>query len=229
MKLWAVLVFFVGDCASEKISGWTSPTSNAFGDLRFLESTTRTMELCEGGSKNIAFIQVDIKSGVPPWKLEVLRNGNVYEKIEIKQEHRRTTLGSEVSGSHILNTTVPGEFSLGQLWDSNSCRGNVSFAKLSVNIHPIPMANFEPTNSSICHQSDYPKLFLSGSPPFKVVFSAMELSDGDISKRSFSVTFYSPGSQKLPQFPFAGMHFDCSVIQGHPSLNSFRPSQVCGQ
>ena len=201
MNFWFLLI-----CTFTKAQiVWTSVPTNSVADLRIQGVAGGTVKFCEGGPQKLVHLVIHVKYGIPPWRINVVRNKTVFEKIIVESNNglRQSTF----SGSYILNTTVPGEYSLDQLFDNHSCPGNVSLSKIYIEAHPLPSAFFDQKSSAIClgdTQHDV-KLILNGFPPFKAVFTPLGGFARDSGTRILSIQYDSAGPQGIPRFDAAGL------------------------
>jgi hypothetical protein len=188
---------------------WSAPTVSASATLELVGSRKGREEfLCEGGSKSTALLKVSVQDGIPPWRISVMRDGELFEKLRIEQQGMFGGVLNSYGASHVLNTSTPGVYSLGQLCDAHFCNGTVSTAAITVSVRQAPSAQFEPSCSAICLGNGTgfapPRLQLAGMPPFSITFSPLDRGDKERAQESVTRRFDREGLHDLAAFPAAG-------------------------
>lgn len=153
-------------------------------------------------------LKVSVQDGVPPWRISVLRDGKLFEKLRIEQQGMFGGVLNSYSASHVINTSTPGVYSLGQLCDAHFCNGTVSTTSIAVSVRQAPSAQLEPSCSAICLGNGTslspPRLHLAGMPPFSITFSPLDRGDKERAQESATRRFDRDGLHDLVAFPAAG-------------------------
>ena len=173
---------------------WSAPTVSASATLELVGSRKGREEfLCEGGVKSSALLKITVQDGIPPWRVGVLRDGELFEKLQIEQQGMWVL--NAFAASHIVNTTAPGVYTLGQLCDAHFCNGTVASTAIVVSVRQAPAAHLEQACSAVCLGNGTgggappPRLLLSGAPPFSVTFSPLDRGDRERAQESFTRRF----------------------------------------
>ena len=161
-----------------------------------------TVPLCDGKAANLT---INVEGGTPPWKVALMRDGELYTRIVIDQSWSWSP-----KGTGKLSLPLPGRYSLSRVCDMGGCNGTVSDRVVEVTLARPPTARILP-QTPVCvddsasrlgntNQSGW-KIEVQGKPPIIAQFVRVghqhekRWGDGD----GNSVRYDSPGLHYLPE------------------------------
>ena len=105
------------------------------------EGGARNVTLCDGDAANIT---ITVEGGTPPWKVALMRDGELYTRVVVDQPYWLST-----SGSAKLRLPLPGRYSLSRVCDLGGCNGTVGDQHVVVSLARHPTARIMP-QSPVC-------------------------------------------------------------------------------
>jgi len=169
------------------------------------------MSLCDGEN---ATLYVSVRGGAGPWRVEVRRDGKMFTLLTLEARPMQlfpaifAKQDSDASASQMISTALPGSYTLSRVCDCHYCNGSVSNATFNVSFNTPPLARIVPVHTELCMDGAsprppagiaYPRVHLSGVPPFHVTFSLV----GHVT--TVGMRYNQPGVHDLPAFPSRGL------------------------
>jgi hypothetical protein len=178
--------------------------SAAAAELVVEEGVSSDVPLCDGKAANLT---INVEGGTPPWKVALMRNGELYTRVVIDQSFWSSIqLSSSSKGTGKLSLPLPGRYSLSRVCDMGGCNGTVSDKVVEVMLARPPTARILPQRP-VCmddpastlagaNKSGW-KIEVQGKPPIIAQFLRVghqhEKRDGN------SIRYDSPGQHNLPE------------------------------
>ncbi len=178
--------------------------SAAAVELVVEEGVGSDVPLCDGKAANLT---INVEGGTPPWKVALMRDGELYTRIVIDQSFWSSIqLSSSSKGTGRLSLPLPGRYSLSRVCDMGGCNGTVSDKVVEVTLarpptarilHQRPVCMDDPASTLASANKSGWKIEVQGKAP--IIAQFLRFGHQHEKRDVSSIRYDSPGQHDLPE------------------------------